>query len=81
MYIYIFRIFIFSTHEIHLENLKLFKEPYHHIHPVLIQELGEHLRQMLEEGAIRSLSPFISNVVIIRKSYYVDYRKLKLSIF
>ena len=53
-------------HEKHLENKQLFKEPYRRIHPVLIQELGEHLREMFETGAIRS-SPFISNVVVIRK--------------
>ena len=69
-------------HEIHLENEQPFKEPYRHIPPSLIQEVREHLREMIEIGAIReSSSPFSSNVVIVRKKdgsirFCIDYRKL-----
>ena len=69
-------------HEIHLENEQPFKEPYRHIPPSLIQEVREHLREMLQIGAIReSSSPFSSNVVIVRKKdgsirFCIDYRKL-----
>ena len=69
-------------HEIHLDNEVPFKEPYRHIPPSLIQEVREHLREMLQLGAIReSTSPFSSNVVIVRKKdgsirFCIDYRKL-----
>ena len=69
-------------HEIHLENDRPFKEPYRRIPPALIQEVREHLNEMLEVGAIRpSKSPFSSNVVIVRKKdgtirFCIDYRKL-----
>ncbi|MCG8034916.1 MAG: hypothetical protein JAZ03_22460, partial [Candidatus Thiodiazotropha taylori] len=69
-------------HEIHLENETPFKEPYRRIPPALIQEVREHLNEMLEIGAIRpSKSPFSSNVVIVRKKdgsirLCIDYRKL-----
>ena len=71
-------------HEIHLENEQPFKEPYRRIPPALIQEVREHLKEMLEAGAIRSSnSPFSSNVVIVRKKdgsirFCIDYRKLNL---
>ena len=67
-------------HEIHLENDRPFKEPYRRIPPALIQEVREHLNEMLEVGAIRpSKSPFSSNVVIVRKKdgtirFCIDYR-------
>ena len=69
-------------HEIHLDNEQPFKEPYRRIPPALIQEVREHLKEMLEIGAIRdSKSPFSSNVVIVRKKdgtirFCIDYRKL-----
>ena len=69
-------------HEIHLDNDRPFKEPYRHIPPSLIQEVREHLREMLQIGAFReSSSPFSSNVVIVRKKdgsirFCIDYRKL-----
>ena len=69
-------------HEIHLENDRPFKEPYRRIPPALIQEVREHLNEMMEIGAIRpSKSPFSSNVVIVRKKdgsirFCIDYRKL-----
>ena len=69
-------------HEIHLENEDPFKDPYRRIPPALIQEIREHLNEMIEAGAIRpSKSPFSSNVVIARKKdgsirFCIDYRKL-----
>ena len=45
--------------EIHLENEQPFNEPYHCIPPALIQEVREHLKEMVEMDAIcRSNSPF-----------------------
>ena len=69
-------------HEINLEEEAPFKEPYRHIPPALFQEVREHLRGMLQVGAIReSSSPFSSNVVLVRKKdgtirFCIDYRKL-----
>ncbi|MES9884250.1 MAG: reverse transcriptase family protein, partial [Sedimenticola sp.] len=69
-------------HEIHLEDDKPFKEPYRRVPPGLIQEVREHVKEMLDVGAIReSSSPFSSNVVIVRKKdgsirFCIDYRKL-----
>ena len=67
-------------HSINLEDDRPFKEPYRNIPPALIQEAREHLREMIEIGAIReSSSPY--NVVIVRKKdgtfrFCIDYRKL-----
>ena len=69
-------------HEIHLEDERPFKEPYRKIPPALVEEVREHLKEMLEIGVIReSSSPFSSNVVIVRKTdgtirFCIDYRKL-----
>ena len=69
-------------HEINLEDEKPFKEPYRHIPPALFQEVRQHLKEMLQIGAIRnSSSPFSSNVVLVRKKdgslrFCIDYRKL-----
>ena len=69
-------------HNINLEDDKPFKEPYRNIPSALIQEVREHLREMIEIGAIReSSSPYSSNVVIVRKKdgtirFCIDYRKL-----
>ena len=71
-----------DQHTINLEDDKPFKEPYRNIPPTLIQEVREHLQEMIEIGAIRvSSSPYNSNVVIVRKKdgtirFCIDYRKL-----
>ena len=55
-------------HEIHLEDERPFKEPYRKIPPALVEEVREHLTEMLEIGAMREFtSHFSSNVVIVRK--------------
>ena len=65
-----------------MEDDNPFKEPYRNIPPALIQEVREHLQEMIEIGAIReSSSPYSSNVVIVRKKdgtirFCIDYRKL-----
>ena len=69
-------------HEINLEDERPFKDPHRRIPPALFQEVREHLKEMLEAGAIRpSTSPFSSNVVVVRKKdgsirFCVDYRRL-----
>ena len=69
-------------HEINLEDETPFKEPYRHIPPALFQEVREHLREMLQVGAIReSSSPFSSNVLLVGEKdgtirFCTDYRKL-----
>ena len=69
-------------HQIKLTDDQPFKEPHRRIPPALFQEVREHLREMLEAGAIRpSESPYSSNVVIVRKKdgsirFCVDFRKL-----
>ena len=69
-------------HEIKMKDDTPFKEPHRRIPPAIFQEVREHLKEMLEAGAIRlSTSPFSSNVVIVRKKdgsirFCVDFRKL-----
>ena len=56
-------------HEIKLVDGTPFKEPYRRIPPALFEEVREHLKEMLDAGAIRgSESPFSSNVVLVRKT-------------
>ena len=70
------------VHEINLVDETQFKEPYRLIPPALFEEVRQHLKEMLDAGAIReSQSPFSSNVVLVRKKdgylrFYIDYRKL-----
>ena len=60
----------------------IFKEPHRRIPSALFQEIREHLKEMLEAGAIRpSTSPFSFNVAVVRKKdgsirFCVDFRKL-----
>ncbi|CAG2186801.1 unnamed protein product [Mytilus edulis] len=65
-------------HEINLTDEKPFREPYRRIPPSMFDEVREHIREMIEAGAIReSSSPFSSNVVLVRKpdgSYAFDVR-------
>ena len=69
-------------HEINLVDETPFKEPYRRIPPALFEEVRQHLKEMLDAGAIReSQSPFSSNVVLVCKKdgslrFCIDYRKL-----
>ena len=69
-------------HEIKLTDDKPFKEPFRRISPALIDEVHEHINEMLAAEAIHpSQSPFSSNVVIVRKKdgtirFCIDFCKL-----
>lgn len=69
-------------HEIPLSDETPFKEPYRRVPPAMFEEVREHLKEMIDAGAIReSQSPFSSNVVLVRKKdgglrFCIDYRKL-----
>ena len=69
-------------HKINLINEEPFKEPYRRIPPSLFNEVREHLKDMLDVGAIReSNSPWSSNCVIVRKKddsirFCIDFRRL-----
>lgn len=69
-------------HEINLSDPTPFKDPYRRIPPGMFEEVREHLKDMIDAGAIReSKSPFSSNVVLVRKKdnslrFCIDYRKL-----
>ena len=55
-------------HEIRLDNYTPFKERYCRIPPHLFDEVKNHLKEMIEVGAIRkSNSPWASAVVLVRK--------------
>ncbi|XP_053406321.1 uncharacterized protein LOC128559152 [Mercenaria mercenaria] len=72
----------FLEHEIHLTDYTPFKQPYRNIAPGLMQEIKEHIHEMLACGAIRqSNSPFSSNVVIVLKKdgqirFCIDFRTI-----
>ena len=55
-------------HKIRLDNYTPFKERYHRIPPNLYEEVKNHLKEMIEVGAIcKSNSPWASAVVLVRK--------------
>ena len=72
-----------TKHQINLHDNIPFKEPARRIPPAMFEEVRDHLREMIEAGAIReSKSPYSSNAVIVRKKdgsirFCVDFRKLK----
>ena len=69
-------------HKIKLDNCTPFKERYRHIPPNLFEEVKNHLKEMLQFGAIRhSNSPWVSAVVLVRKKdgslrFCIDLRRL-----
>ena len=69
-------------HHIKLSNDEPFKEAHRRIPPGFIEEVREHVQEMLQGDVIRnSESPFSSNVVIVRKKdgtirFCFDFRKL-----
>ena len=69
-------------HRIDLTDYHPFKEPHRRIPPALIEEVREHLQEMLNTEVIKeSSSLYSSNVVIVRKKdgtirFCVDFRRL-----
>ena len=59
-----------------------FKDPYRRVPTALYEEVRQHLKEMLEAGAIcLSKSSYSSNVVLVRKKdgslrFCIDFRKL-----
>ncbi len=69
-------------HAIRLTSDEPFKDRYRRVPPAMYEEVRQHLKEMLEAGAIRkSESPYSSNVVLVRKKdgslrFCIDFRKL-----
>ena len=69
-------------HKIRLDNYTPFRERYHRIPPNLFDEVRNHLKEMIEVGAIQKLSsPWASAVVLVRKKdgslrFCIDLHKL-----
>ena len=68
-------------HKIKLDNYTPFKERYRHIPPHLFEEVKNHLKEMIQVGAIRrSNSPWANAAVLVRKKdgslcFCIDLRK------
>ena len=55
-------------HKIEIDDSKPFKEHFQHIPPPLLDEVRQHIDEMLEAGAIRpSNSPWCNAVVLVHK--------------
>ena len=55
-------------HKIKLDNPVPFKYQYRHIPPHQLNEIHNHLQEMLKVGAIqKSVSPWASPIVLVRK--------------
>ena len=71
-----------TKHIIELMKDKPFKERFHHIAPPLVDEVCQHIQEMLDSGAIRpSQSPWCNAVVLVRKKdgslwFCIDFRRL-----
>lgn len=69
-------------HRIELSDEKPFKQRYRRVPPAMIDQVRDHLQQLLEAGIIRkSHSPFSSNVVLAKKKngqlrLCIDFRQL-----
>ena len=69
-------------HHIKLSDDQPLKEPHHRTPPGLIEEVREHLLEMMGAGAIRdSENPYSFNLVIVQKKdgsicFWIDFRKL-----
>ena len=69
-------------HKIRLDNYTPFKERYRRILPHLFDEVKNHLKEMIEVGAIHmSNSPWASAIVLVRKKdgslrFCIDLHKL-----
>ena len=71
-----------AEHIIELLDTEPFKERFHCIAPLLVEEVWEHLQEMLDGGAIcPSQSPWCNAVVLVRKKdsglrFCIDFRRL-----
>ena len=71
-----------TRHVIELMKDKPFKERFRHIAPPLVDEVRQHIQEMLDGGAIRpSQSPWCNAVVLVRKKdgslqFCIDFRRL-----
>ena len=71
-----------AEHVIELLDMEPFKERFRHIAPPLVEEVWEHLQEMLDEGAIcPSQSPWCNAVVLVRKKdgglrFCIDFCRL-----
>ena len=71
-----------AEHIIELLDTEPFKEHFRRIAPLLVEEVREHLREMLDRGAIcLSQSPWCNAVVLVRKKdgglrFCIDFRRL-----
>ena len=71
-----------TKHVIELMKDEPFKERFHRIAPPLVDEVCQHIQEMLDSGAIRpSQSPWCNAVVLVRKKdgslrFCIDFRRL-----
>ena len=71
-----------AEHVIKLLDKEPFKEHFRHIAPPLVEEVREHLQEMLDGGTIcPSQSPWCNAVVLVRKKdrglrFCIDFRRL-----
>ena len=71
-----------AEHVIELLDTEPFKERFRRIAPQLVEEVREHLQEMLDGGAIwPSQSPWCNAVVLVRKKdgglrFCIDFRRL-----
>ena len=71
-----------AEHVIELGDTEPFKERFRRIAPTLVEEVREHLQEMLDGGAIcPSQSPWCNAVVLVRKKdgglqFCIDFRRL-----
>ena len=71
-----------TKHVIKLMNDKPFKERFHRIAPPLVDEVHQHIQEMLDGSAIQpSQSPWCNAVVLVRKKdgslrFCIDFRRL-----
>ena len=71
-----------AEHVIKLLDTVPFKERFQQIAPLLVEEVREHIQEMLDGGTIRpSQSPWCNTVVLVRKKdgglrFCIDFRQL-----
>ena len=71
-----------AKHFIELLDMEPFKERFRRKAPLLVEEVWEHLQEMLDGGSIRlSQSPWCNAVVLVRKKdgglqFCIDFRRL-----